>query len=77
MALLSKGAMGPGIFRTGDCRKTAKELKDRGVRVHAGARRALLWHRCRLPGPLGNEWRLVQPIEYDVEALQGVRSNGG
>ena len=38
MALLNKGAMGPGIFRTEDCRKTAEELQDRGVRVHGGAR---------------------------------------
>ena len=30
--------MGPGIFRTDDCRKTAEELQDRGVEFTAGAR---------------------------------------
>jgi hypothetical protein len=25
----------------------------------------------------GNEWRLVQPIEYDIETLQRTQANGG
>ena len=37
MALLNKGAMGPGIFRTEDCRKTAEELQGRGVEFTAAA----------------------------------------
>jgi catechol 2,3-dioxygenase-like lactoylglutathione lyase family enzyme len=73
MTLVAKGAMGPGIFRTEDCRKTARELQERGVQftqepygVDAGFR-----------DPSGNEWRLVQPIEFDVETLQRAQANGG
>ena len=77
MALLSKGAMGPGIFRTGDCRKTATELKDRGVQFTQEADERFYGIDAGFRDPSGNEWRLVQPIEYDVEALQGVRANGG
>src|ERR671924_367922 len=27
--------------------------------------------------PFGNEWRLVQPMEYDIETLQRAQGNGG
>ena len=74
----ASGAMGPGIFRTADCRKTAEELKERGVEFTAGARRAVLRRRRRrFRDPSGNEWRLVQPIEYDLETVQGAGANGG
>src|SRR5687768_5313326 len=33
LELVAKGAMGPGILRTEDCRKTCKELEDRGVEL--------------------------------------------
>ena len=30
-AIIAKGAMGTGVFATGDCRRTYQELRDRGV----------------------------------------------
>jgi predicted enzyme related to lactoylglutathione lyase len=32
-ALVSKGAMGNGVFATDDCRRTYEELKSRGVEL--------------------------------------------
>jgi catechol 2,3-dioxygenase-like lactoylglutathione lyase family enzyme len=77
MALVSKGAMGPGILRTEDCRKTATELKDRGVPFTQDPDERFYGIDAGFRDPAGNEWRLVQPLEYDVAALEGVRATGG
>jgi catechol 2,3-dioxygenase-like lactoylglutathione lyase family enzyme len=77
MALLNKGAMGPGIFRTEDCRKTAEELQGRGVEFTAEPDERFSGVDAGFRDPFGNEWRLVQPIEYDLETVQGARSNSG
>jgi catechol 2,3-dioxygenase-like lactoylglutathione lyase family enzyme len=77
MALVNKGALGPGIFRTEDCRKTANELKERGVEFTAEPEERFYGIDAGFRDPSGNEWRLVQPIEYDIETLQRARANGG
>ena len=77
MELVHKGAMGPGIFRTDDCRKTAKELQDRGVEFTQEPDERFYGVDAGFRDPFGNEWRLVQPIEYDLETVQGARANGG
>ena len=77
MALVHKGAMGPGIFRTEDCRKTAKELQDRGVEFTQEPDERFYGVDAGFRDPFGNEWRLVQPIEYDLETVEGARANGG
>jgi catechol 2,3-dioxygenase-like lactoylglutathione lyase family enzyme len=77
MALVNRGALGPGIFRTEDCRKTAKEFKARGVEFTAEPEERFYGIDAGFRDPSGNEWRLVQPIEYDVETLQRAQANGG
>ena len=77
MALVNKGAMGPGIFRTEDCKKTAKELQEKGVEFTQEPDERFYGIDAGFRDPAGNEWRLVQPIEYDVETLQRARANGG
>jgi catechol 2,3-dioxygenase-like lactoylglutathione lyase family enzyme len=77
MALVNKGAMGPGIFRTEDCRKTAKELQDQGVEFTQEPDERFYGIDAGFRDPFGNEWRLVQPLEYDIETLQRSQANGG
>ena len=77
MALVAKGAMGPGILRTADCRKTCKELEERGVELTQQPDERFYGIDAALRDPFGNEWRVVQPIEYDIETLQRAKANGG
>ena len=77
MALVHSGGMGPGIFRTDDCRKTAEELQDRGVEFTQEPDERFYGIDAGFRDPFGNEWRLVQPIEYDVETLERAQANGG
>jgi catechol 2,3-dioxygenase-like lactoylglutathione lyase family enzyme len=77
IALVNKGAMGPGIFRTEDCRKTAAELKDRGVEFTQEPDERFYGIDAGFRDPSGNEWRLVQPIEFDIETLEWAKANGG
>jgi catechol 2,3-dioxygenase-like lactoylglutathione lyase family enzyme len=76
LELVHKGAMGPGIFRTDDCRKTAKELQDRGVEFTQEPDERFYGVDAGFRDPFGNEWRLVQPIEYDVETLEPAQVDG-
>jgi catechol 2,3-dioxygenase-like lactoylglutathione lyase family enzyme len=75
MALLSKGAMGPGIFRTEDCRKTAEELQEKGVHFTQEPDERFYGVDAGFRDPSGNEWRLVQPLQYEIEGVEGVRAN--
>jgi catechol 2,3-dioxygenase-like lactoylglutathione lyase family enzyme len=77
MSLAATGALGPGILRTEDCRKTAKELQDRGVEFTAEPEERFYGIDAGFRDPWGNEWRLVQPMEYDIETLQRSQANGG
>ena len=62
--------MGPGIFRTEDCRKTCKELEDRGVELAAQPEERFYGIDATVRDPSGNLWRIVQPIEVDLEAMK-------
>jgi catechol 2,3-dioxygenase-like lactoylglutathione lyase family enzyme len=75
MELVNKGAMGPGILRTDDCRKTAKELQDRGVEFTQEPDERFYGIDAGFRDPAGNEWRLVQPVEYSLESVRGVQAN--
>jgi uncharacterized glyoxalase superfamily protein PhnB len=69
--------MGPGILRTADCRKTCKELEQRGVELTQQPDERFYGIDAALRDPSGNEWRVVQPIEFDPETLQRAQANGG
>jgi catechol 2,3-dioxygenase-like lactoylglutathione lyase family enzyme len=71
LALVAKGAMGPGILRTGDCRATCKELESRGVELAQQPDERFYGIDATVRDPSGNLWRIVQPIEYDIDAMQG------
>jgi catechol 2,3-dioxygenase-like lactoylglutathione lyase family enzyme len=70
LALVAKGAMGPGIIRTEDCRATCKELEARGVELGQQPDERFYGIDAALRDPSGNEWRVVQPIEFDLEAMK-------
>jgi catechol 2,3-dioxygenase-like lactoylglutathione lyase family enzyme len=70
LELVAKGAMGPGILRTEDCRKTCKELEDRGVELASQPEERFYGIDATLRDPSGNLWRIVQPLEYDLEAMK-------
>ncbi|MGH2983763.1 MAG: VOC family protein [Solirubrobacterales bacterium] len=70
LELVAKGAMGPGIFQTDDCRKTCKELEDRGVELASQPEERFYGIDATVRDPSGNLWRIVQPIEVDLEAMK-------
>jgi catechol 2,3-dioxygenase-like lactoylglutathione lyase family enzyme len=70
LELVAKGAMGPGIFWTDDCRKTCKELEDRGVELASQPEERFYGVDAAVRDPSGNLWRIVQPIEVDLEAMK-------
>jgi hypothetical protein len=70
LELVAKGALGPGILRTEDCRAACKELESRGVELTQQPDERFYGIDAALRDPSGNEWRLVQPIEFDIDAMQ-------
>jgi catechol 2,3-dioxygenase-like lactoylglutathione lyase family enzyme len=69
LALVAKGAMGPGIFRTEDCRATCRELEARGVELATQPDERFYGIDATVRDPSGNLWRIVQPIEVDASAF--------
>ena len=69
LELVAKGALGPGILRTEDCRATCKELESRGVELTQQPEERFYGIDAALRDPSGNAWRLVQPIEFDLDAM--------
>jgi len=69
LALVAKGAMGPGIFRTEDCRATCKELEARGLELAQQPDERFYGIDATIRDPSGNLWRIVQPLELDPAAL--------
>ena len=72
--LVARGALGPGIIRTDDCRKTCAELEARGVELSQEPDERFYGIDAAVRDPSGNEWRIVQPIEYDIEAVKRQRA---
>ena len=70
LKLVARGALGPGILRTDDCRKTCAELEARGVELTQQPDERFYGIDAALRDPSGNEWRIVQPIEYDIETVR-------
>jgi len=68
--LVAQGALGPGILRTDDCRQTCAELEARGVELSQQPDERFYGIDAALRDPSGNEWRIVQPIEFDPEAAR-------
>jgi catechol 2,3-dioxygenase-like lactoylglutathione lyase family enzyme len=77
LKLVARGALGPGILRTDDCRKTCAELEARGVELSQQPDERFYGIDAALRDPSGNEWRIVQPIEYDSEALEQHQRSAG
>ena len=67
LALTAKGAMPGGIFRTDDCRATCKELEARGLELTSQPEERFYGIDATFRDPSGNLWRIVQPIEYDLD----------
>ena len=70
LALVAKGAMGPGILRTEDCRATCKEIESRGVELAQQPDERFYGIDATVRDPSGNLWRIVQPIEYDIDEMK-------
>jgi catechol 2,3-dioxygenase-like lactoylglutathione lyase family enzyme len=70
LEMVAKGALGPGIMRTEDCRAACKELESRGVELTAQPEERFYGIDAGFRDPSGNEWRIVQPIEYDLEEVK-------
>jgi catechol 2,3-dioxygenase-like lactoylglutathione lyase family enzyme len=71
LELVAKGAMGPGIFQTDDCRRTCKEIESRGVELSQQPDERFYGIDASVRDPSGNQWRIVQPVEFDLEAMKG------
>lgn len=69
LKLVSRGALSPGIFRTDDCRRTCAELEARGVELSQEPDERFYGIDAAVRDPSGNEWRIVQPIDYDLETV--------
>ena len=77
LALVAKGAIGGGILQTEDCRATCRELEERGVELASQPEERFYGIDASLRDPSGNLWRVVQPVEFDLEAMQKAQANGG
>jgi catechol 2,3-dioxygenase-like lactoylglutathione lyase family enzyme len=70
LALVAKGATGPGILRTDDCRATCKEIEERGGELTQQPDERFYGIDAAVRDPSGNVWRIVQPIEFDIDAMK-------
>ena len=70
LEMVAKGALGPGILGTDDCRATCKKLESRGVELTQQPDERFYGIDAAIRDPSGNEWRVVQPIEYDLAEVQ-------
>jgi catechol 2,3-dioxygenase-like lactoylglutathione lyase family enzyme len=70
LALVAKGAIGGGILRTPDCRATCKELEARGVELAQQPEERFYGIDATVRDPSGNLWRIVQPIEFDINSVR-------
>ncbi len=61
LQLVARGALGGGIFRTDDCRKTCAELEARGVELSQPPDERFYGIDAAFRDPFGNHWRLTQP----------------
>jgi catechol 2,3-dioxygenase-like lactoylglutathione lyase family enzyme len=70
LELIAKGGMPGGIFRTEDCRATCSELEARGVELTSQPEERFYGIDAAFRDPSGNLWRVVQPLEYDLDEIR-------
>jgi catechol 2,3-dioxygenase-like lactoylglutathione lyase family enzyme len=70
LELVGKGTFGPGIFTTDDCAATCEQIKARGGELAQEPEERFYGIDAAIRDPSGNLWRIVQPIEFDLEAMQ-------
>lgn len=58
--LVAKGVLGPGALNTPDCRRTATELKAKGVEFVEEPEDRFYGIDAGFRDPFGNHWRLTQ-----------------
>jgi catechol 2,3-dioxygenase-like lactoylglutathione lyase family enzyme len=63
-ALLKKGMLSAGAFRTADCRKTCEELKAKGVEFVSEPKDQFYGVEAVFKDPFGNWFSLSQPKNY-------------
>lgn len=62
-ALVAKGVLGPGVFRTDDCRSTYSELSERGVNFLGEPAERFYGIEATLRDNSGNWFSMTQPKE--------------
>jgi catechol 2,3-dioxygenase-like lactoylglutathione lyase family enzyme len=68
-ALVASGSMGIGVLQTDDCRRTSKELAEKGVTFLSEPEERPYGIEATLRDDSGNMISLVQPLELDPDAL--------
>lgn len=59
--LMSKGALGAGVFQTPDCRKTYEEMKAKGVKFLSEPKEQFYGIEAVFEDPFGNWFSMTQP----------------
>jgi len=67
-ALVAKGALGPGVMNTDDCRKTYEELSARGVEFQQEPADRPYGVEAVFRDDSGNWFSLTQPKEYPPQS---------
>ena len=68
-ALVAGGSMGIGVMQTDDCRRTYKELSEKGVTSLSEPEERPYGIEATLRDDSGNMISLVQPLEFDPDAM--------
>src|SRR6516225_9651244 len=68
-ALVASGSMGIGVLQTDDCRRTCKELSEKGVTFLSEPEERPYGIEATLRDDSGNMISLVQPLEFDPDVL--------
>ena len=76
--LVTKGATGLGfILSTDDCRRDYEELKAKGVEFTEEPTEHFYGIDCGFRDPFGNNFRLTQPVEGEMELPEEYTNNAG
>jgi catechol 2,3-dioxygenase-like lactoylglutathione lyase family enzyme len=67
--LVASGGMGIGVMQTDDCRRTYKELSEKGVTFLSEPEERPYGIEATLRDDSGNMISLVQPLEFDPASM--------
>jgi catechol 2,3-dioxygenase-like lactoylglutathione lyase family enzyme len=67
-ALVAKGVLGPGVFRTDDCRATYAELNEKGVNFLSEPEERFYGIEATMRDNSGNWFSMTQPTEEYAKA---------